>query len=146
MRPPSPRCFVQTDKGPQDFHNSAGSDLLTLRLNHFAAAQTGSADAYVLGGGSHPGMNRAQIDVPAPLTHVVGVADGISELRPLAADITNSCHNSQILPRLLPKRRFYRNPADFAKPMCVGTTIMGQFWNRGPCTQFTACFSALASL
>jgi hypothetical protein len=24
----------------------------------------------------------------------VGVADGISELRPLAADITDSCHNS----------------------------------------------------
>jgi hypothetical protein len=33
----------------------------------------------------------------------VGVADGISELRPLAADITNSCHNSEILPGLLPK-------------------------------------------
>jgi hypothetical protein len=24
----------------------------------------------------------------------VGVTDGVSELRPLAADITNSCHNS----------------------------------------------------
>src|SRR3984893_4756739 len=74
-----------------------------LRLNHFPAAQAGSADAYVLGSGSHPGMNRAQIDVPAPLTDIVGVADGISELRPLAADITNSCHNSEILPGLLPK-------------------------------------------
>jgi hypothetical protein len=29
----------------------------------------------------------------------VGVADGISKLRPLAADITNSCHNSRILPK-----------------------------------------------
>jgi hypothetical protein len=48
-------------------------------------------------------MNRAQIDVPAPLGYIVGVADGISELRPLAADITNSCHNSEILPGLLPK-------------------------------------------
>jgi hypothetical protein len=86
-----------------------------LRLNHFAAAQTGSADAYVLGSGSHPGVNRAQIDVPAPLTHVVRVADRISELRPLAADITNSCHNSEILPGLLPKPRFYRNSANFAK-------------------------------
>jgi hypothetical protein len=33
----------------------------------------------------------------------VGVTDGISELRPLAADITNSCHNSEILPGVLPK-------------------------------------------
>jgi hypothetical protein len=48
-------------------------------------------------------MNWAQIDVPAPLTDIVGVADGISELRPLAADITNSRHNSEILPGLLPK-------------------------------------------
>jgi len=33
----------------------------------------------------------------------VGVTDGVSELRPLAADITDSCHNSEILPGLLPK-------------------------------------------
>jgi len=63
-----------------------------LCLHHFAAAQTGRADADVLGCGSNFGVDRAQIDVPAPLTYIVGVADGISELRPLAADITNSCH------------------------------------------------------
>jgi hypothetical protein len=92
--------------------------LLRLNLlcfNHFAAAQTGSADAHVLGSGSHLGVNRAQIDVPAPLADIVGVADGISELRPLAADITNSCHNSEFLPGLLPKHQFYRMVADFAK-------------------------------
>jgi hypothetical protein len=80
----------RTDKCPQDFHSSAGFDF--LRLDHFAAAQTGSADAHVLGGGSHLGVNRPQIDVPAPFAHIVGVTDGISELRPFAADITNSCH------------------------------------------------------
>jgi hypothetical protein len=48
-------------------------------------------------------MDRAQIDVPSPLADIVGVTDGVSELRPLAADITNSCHNSKILPGLLPK-------------------------------------------
>jgi len=64
----------------------------SLRLHYFAAAQTGRADADVLGCGSNFGVDRAQIDVPAPLTYIVGVADGISELRPLAADITNSCH------------------------------------------------------
>jgi hypothetical protein len=46
-------------------------------------------------------MNGAQIDVPAPLAYIVGVADGISELRPLAADITNSCHNSRNPSRLV---------------------------------------------
>jgi hypothetical protein len=74
---------------PADLHISAGN---ALRLNHFAAAQTRSANANMLGSLTHPGMNRAQIDVPAPLAHIVGVADRISELRPLAADITNSRH------------------------------------------------------
>jgi hypothetical protein len=50
----------------------------------------------MLGRGSHLGVNRAQIDVPASLAHIVGVADGVSELRTLAANITNSCHNSII--------------------------------------------------
>jgi hypothetical protein len=70
----------------------------------------------VFGSGSHLGVNRAQIDIPAPFADIVGVTDRISELRPLAADITNSSHNSEILPGLLPKPKFYRNPADFAKP------------------------------
>jgi hypothetical protein len=52
---------------------------------------------------SHLSVDRAQIDIPAPLTDVVGVTDGIAKLRPLAADITNSCHNSEFLPGLLPK-------------------------------------------
>jgi hypothetical protein len=42
---------------------------------------------------SNLGMDRPQIDIPAPLADVVRVADRIPELRPLAADITNSCHN-----------------------------------------------------
>jgi hypothetical protein len=69
----------------------------------------------VLGSGSHLGVNRTQIDVPAPFADVVGVTDGVSELRPLAADITNSCHNSKFLPGLLPKHQFYRNSENFAK-------------------------------
>jgi len=107
----------KTNKSPQDSRESTG--LWKLCLNDFAATQTGSADAHVLVGGAHLGVNRAQIDVPAPLTHIVGVADGISELRPLAADITNSCHNSEVLPGLMPKQlaklQFYRKLADFAK-------------------------------
>jgi hypothetical protein len=62
-------------------------------LDDFAAAQAGGADAHALGSALHFGANRAQVDVPAPTRHVVGVADGISELRPSAADITDLCHD-----------------------------------------------------
>jgi hypothetical protein len=74
-----------------------------LCFDDFTAAQAGCADAHMLGRCSHPGMNRAQVDVPAPLAHIVGVTDGIAELRPFAADFTDSCHNSVFLPGLLPK-------------------------------------------
>ena len=50
----------------------------------------------MLGGRADLGVNWAQIDIPAPLAHVVGVTDGIAELRPLAADITNSCHDLEV--------------------------------------------------
>ena len=63
-----------------------------LRFNHFAATQAGGADADALGRSAHFGMDRAQVNVPAPLGHVVSVANIVSELRPLAADITNVCH------------------------------------------------------
>ncbi len=72
--------------------------LPSLRFDDFAAAQAGSADADVLGGGSHLSVNGAQVDIPAALADVVGVADGVTELRTLAADIAYSCHNSRILP------------------------------------------------
>ena len=65
---------------------------MVLRLNNFAAAQAGSAHADPLAGTLHFGVNRAEIDVPAPLGHVMGVADVISELRPFAAYFTNLCH------------------------------------------------------
>jgi len=71
---------------------SAGTSRLCF--NDFSAAQAGSADADTLGGGADFGVNRAQVDVPAPLGHVVGVADIVAELRPLAADITNMCHET----------------------------------------------------
>jgi hypothetical protein len=63
-----------------------------LRFNHFATAQAGRANADAFGGGAHFGVDRAQVNIPAPLGHVVSVADIVPELRPLAADITNMCH------------------------------------------------------
>ena len=63
-----------------------------LRFDDFTAAQAGSADTHAFGRGAHLGMNRAQVDVPAPLSHVVGVTDVVSKLRPLAADLAYLCH------------------------------------------------------
>ena len=72
---------------------SAPIPLRKLSFDDFAAAHAGSADADALIGAIHLGMDRAQIDVPAPAAHVVGVADGVSKLRPFAAEITNLCHD-----------------------------------------------------
>jgi hypothetical protein len=41
-------------------------------------------------------VDWTQIDIPAPFGHVVRVADIVSELRPLAADFTDLCHNSLV--------------------------------------------------
>ena len=66
----------------------------SLRLDHFAAAQAGRAHTHALGRRrSHTGVHRTQIHVPAPLGHVVGVADAVSRLRLLAANITLLSHN-----------------------------------------------------
>ena len=65
---------------------------LILRFDDFTAAQAGRADADAPGGSANLGVDWAQIDIPAPFSHVVSVADIVPELRPLAADITNMCH------------------------------------------------------
>ena len=64
-----------------------------LGFNDFAAAQAGRADAHALRGRAHAGVHRTQIDVPAPLGDVVRVADAVSRLRLLAADIALLCHD-----------------------------------------------------
>ena len=81
---------------------------LWLGFNHFAAAQAGRAHTDPLGRRPHLCVNRTEVDVPAPFAHVVGMADGVPELRPLAADITDSCHNLLTLLGLMPKHQFYR--------------------------------------
>ena len=47
----------------------------------------------MLGGGSDFGVNRPQIDIPAPLGNIVRMRDLITELRTLAADCTNLSHD-----------------------------------------------------
>ena len=86
-------------------------------LDDFAAAQAGGADAQALGAPFYFGANRAQVYVPAPPGHVVGVADGISKLRPSAADITNLCHDySRKVRTLCAKHTFYRSLVAFGNP------------------------------
>ena len=69
-----------------------------LRFDDFAAAQAGRADADPLPLPRYLGVHRTQVDVPAPLGDVVGVADAVSRLRLLAADITLLCHG--LLPEI----------------------------------------------
>jgi hypothetical protein len=38
-------------------------------------------------------VNWTQIHIPPPPRHIVCVADIVSELRTLAADLTNLCHD-----------------------------------------------------
>ena len=77
---------------------AAGAVLLNqgveqLGLHDLTAAQAGGADADALGRALDFGADGTEIDVPAALRHVVGVADVVAELRPLAADVTNLSHN-----------------------------------------------------
>src|SRR5208337_399235 len=71
-----------------------GSRRRALGLHDFAAAQARRAHADALTLAVDLGVHRAQVDVPPPLGHVVGVADAVSRLRLLAANITLLCHDS----------------------------------------------------
>ena len=65
-----------------------------LSFLDFAASQARRANADTLACAlPHFSVDRAQIDVPAALGHIMGVADVISKLRPLAAYLANLCHN-----------------------------------------------------
>lgn len=63
-----------------------------LGFYDFAAAQAGRANADTFPLTLNLGVDRAQIDVPAPFGHIVGVADVIPKLRPFAANLANLCH------------------------------------------------------
>jgi hypothetical protein len=64
-----------------------------LGLYHFAASQAGGADADAFSLAGDFGVDRPQVDVPTPLSHVVRVADTVSSLRLFAADFTLLCHD-----------------------------------------------------
>ncbi len=112
--------------------NLPGSCDSSLCLDYFAAAQAGRADAYMLRRRSNFGVNRPQIDVPAAFAHVVGVADGASKLRALAADITNSCHNllpSEIVAELYFTRIVFEMPEKHFSQRS-GIPPLPVYWNQ----------------
>jgi len=49
-----------------------------LCFRDFSAANAGGANAHALGGCTHTGVYGTQIHVPAPLGHIMGVADAVS--------------------------------------------------------------------
>lgn len=61
-------------------------------FDHFPRLQAVGADAQPLGCALDHRAHRAQINVPAPLADIMGVADGISKSRPLAANCAYLCH------------------------------------------------------
>jgi hypothetical protein len=63
----------------------------------FAVADAGSAHADTAGGAGDQRANALQIDIPAALGNVVGVADFIAELGPSTANFANSCHFKKLL-------------------------------------------------
>src|SRR5438477_3011645 len=74
------------------------NNAVTLGFLYFSALQTGSANAHTAVRTLHNRAYGTQIHVPAPLSHIMGVADIVSKLRPFAAHFAYSCHlaNSRI--------------------------------------------------
>jgi hypothetical protein len=62
------------------------------RFLNLAAADAGRANTKPLGGTFDNGPHRLQVQIPAALGNIVGVADLIAELRTPATHFANSCH------------------------------------------------------
>jgi hypothetical protein len=80
-------------KTDRDFNDPMTQSQNVLRLDHFTATQARGAYPHPLGGSAHAGVYWTQIHVPAPFGNVMGVADAVSRLRFLTADITFLCHD-----------------------------------------------------
>src|SRR3954454_20022842 len=63
-----------------------------LGFYDLAALQALRANAHAFATGADFGAHGAQVNVPATLGNVVGVADVVSRLRLLAADSADLCH------------------------------------------------------
>jgi hypothetical protein len=59
----------------------------------FSALDARGADTNTLGRSGHYGVHRLQIQIPATLGQIVGVADTVSEPRAALTDFTHFRHN-----------------------------------------------------
>ena len=59
---------------------------------YFIVADAGSANANPFGGAGNYRTYLLQVDVPASVRNIVGVADLMTEYRPTTTDITYFCH------------------------------------------------------
>jgi hypothetical protein len=64
-----------------------------LRLDDLAGFNTAGTDANALVCAVQFGLDRPQVDVPAPAAHVVRVRHLVAELRTLTADCAELSHN-----------------------------------------------------
>ena len=83
-------------------------------LCDFAAADTRRACANALAHALYLRLHRTQIHIPASFSNVVGVADVVSKLRALAADIAYSCHD------LCSRTYFLLQPKSFSGKLAAG--------------------------
>lgn len=75
------------------------ADSKRLGLYYFAASQAGGAHTQTprrAGFALDAAFDRAQVQVPAALAHVVRVANLVSKLRLAAANVTNSWHDGKL--------------------------------------------------
>jgi hypothetical protein len=67
------------------------------RFLNLATTVAGRANAKPLGGTFDNGSHRLQVQIPAALGDIVGVADLIAELGTTATHFANSCHYGNLL-------------------------------------------------
>lgn len=72
-------------------------------------ADARSADTHALAGAFDKSVNRLQVQIPAALADIVGMADAMPELRPATADLTNFCHRYTLPLRTGWARKLYFN-------------------------------------
>lgn len=65
-------------------------------LLYFTAANAGRADTDTLTRSSYQSMDILQIDVPAAIRNVMGVADAVPKLGTFATYFTDFCHRTHL--------------------------------------------------
>ena len=64
-----------------------------LGLDDLAGFDAAGADAELLGAAIDLGFHRAKVDAPTTASDIMRMRDVVSELRTLAADLTNLSHD-----------------------------------------------------